>query len=146
MYYREMLQEDIPIVTKMYVETFNSPPWNDVWTEETAGKRLMQMISCEEAYGLLAYEDYLLCGMALGCTEQFITETMFDLKEFCVRNDMRSHGIGSLLLEELERRLKGMGVGSICLFTSGGKGIDVFYQKRGYETYSEMVMMGKKLN
>lgn len=145
MLYREMLIEDIPVVTKMYVETFNSPPWNDFWTEETAGKRLLQMISCKEAYGLLAYQDNILCGMALGCTEQFITDTIFDLKEFCVRNDMRSHGIGSQLLEELERRLKNMGVGSIYLFTSEGKGVDVFYQKRGYDTYSEMVMMGKKL-
>lgn len=41
----------------MYIETFNSPPWNDEWTIENASKRLHQMIHCEDFYGIKAYQE-----------------------------------------------------------------------------------------
>ena len=69
----------------MYVETFNAPPWNDAWTEETAGKRLGQMAAAETFYGICAFEEEVLCGMVLGFSEQFYDGVLFEIKEFCVK-------------------------------------------------------------
>lgn len=63
----EMLDE----MAQIYVDTFNSEPWNDHWTFETARKRLHQMIQVEDFVGMTAYEDGRLCGMILGSKEQF---------------------------------------------------------------------------
>lgn len=47
MYYREMSKEDIPIVTKMYVETFRPGvlvPAKNVWEAKTPGHELFKML------------------------------------------------------------------------------------------------------
>lgn len=145
MKYEEVTLTDINELAIMYIETFNSPPWNDEWTIESASKRLHQMIHCEDFYGLKAYQDEILCGMILGSQEQFYNGIMFNIKEFCVKNEKRSQGIGTKILIEFENRLKNKGVTEIVLFTSRNDETEGFYQKRGLKSYNSMVMMGKEL-
>lgn len=66
MEYKEISIEQINDLAKMYINTFNSEPWNDKWTTETAEKRLSQMINVEDFYGILAYKQGELCGMIYG--------------------------------------------------------------------------------
>lgn len=145
MKFEEINLTDIEELAKMYVETFNSPPWNDEWSMETASKRLYQMINSEDSYGLKAYEDGLLCGMILGAKEQYYNGIMFNLKEFCVKNEMRNKGIGTRIFDEFEQRLKNNGITEIVLFTSRDDSTESFYIKRGLTSYNGMVMMGKQL-
>ncbi len=145
MRFEEISLDDIGELSKMYVETFNAPPWNDEWTIEAAAKRLTQFVNCEDSYGLTAYEDNVLLGMILGSEEQFYTGNMFNIKEFCVKNDMRSKGIGTKILAEFENRLKSKGIVSIVLFTSRNDGTKGFYENRGYGEIKDMVMMAKGL-
>lgn len=143
--FKEITISEIGILADMYVHTFNSPPWNDEWTIETAYKRLHQMINCEGSYGLIAYKEEVLCGMILGSEEQFYNGVMFNIKEFCVKNEMRNKGLGTIILKEFEKRLKSKGITEIILFTSKEDGTEGFYHKRGLKSYNEMVMMGKQL-
>jgi len=136
---------DIEKLAIMYVETFNAPPWNDDWTIETSSKRLHQMINCEGFYGLMAYENEELCGMILGSEEQFYNGIMFNIKEFCVKNDIRNSGIGTKILTEFEKQLKEKQISEIILFTSRDDGTEGFYEKRGLKSYNGMFMMGKQL-
>ena len=143
MKFEEINLTDIEELAKMYVETFNSPPWNDEWSMETASKRLYQMINSEDSYGLKAYEDGLLCGMILGAKEQYYNGIMFNIKEFCVKNEIRNKGIGTRIFDEFEQRLKNNGITEIVLFTSRDDSTESFYKKRGLTSYNDMVMMGK---
>lgn len=102
-------------------------------------------MNCEGTYGLIAYEDDLICGMILGCEEQFYNGTMFNIKEFCVRNDLRNKGVGTKILEEFEKCLRDKGIREIILFTSRDDGTELFYRKRGLQSYNGMVMMDKEL-
>ncbi|GAA0126823.1 GNAT family N-acetyltransferase [Clostridium sp. CTA-19] len=145
MYFKEMNISNIELIVDMYVTTFNSPPWNDEWTVKTASKRLCQMMNCDGAYGLIAYEDELICGMILGNEEQFYNGIIFNIKEFCVRNDIRNKGLGKMILEEFEKRLKNKGITEIVLFTSKDDSNEKFYKKRGFHTFDKIVMMGKEL-
>lgn len=145
MRFEEITLSDISKLVKMYVDTFNSPPWNDEWSIETASKRLKQMINCEGFYGVMAYEEGILCGMILGSEEQFYDGIIFNIKEFCVKNEMRKKGIGTKILTEFEKRLKNKDITEIILFTSRADGTEGFYQRRGLKTYNSMVMMGKEL-
>jgi GNAT superfamily N-acetyltransferase len=145
MSFEEITLSDINEITGMYVETFNSAPWNDEWTIETASKRLHQMINCEGFYGLKAYEEGILCGMILGSEEQYYNGIMFNIKEFCVKNEMRNKGTGTKLLTEFETRLKARGVTEIILFTSRDDATEGFYQKRSFKAINSIVMMGKEM-
>lgn len=145
MKFEEISLLDINELSSMYVETFNSPPWNDEWSIETASKRLGQMINYEDFYGIKAYKEDILCGMILGNQEQFYNGIMFNIKEFCVKNEMRNKGIGTKILTEFEKELKNKGITEIILFTSRNDGTEGFYHKRGLKSYNSMVMMGKEL-
>ncbi|MGL5347256.1 MAG: GNAT family N-acetyltransferase [Peptostreptococcaceae bacterium] len=137
--------EDVKRLAELYVETFNSEPWNDNWTIETAQKRLQQIINVEDFYGILAVDNNVLCGMILGSEEQFYDGTMFNIKEFCVRNGMRGKGIGSWIFIEFEKRLKDKGINEIILFTSRGDYTEKFYKKYGLQSYESLVFMGKQI-
>lgn len=143
--YRDIKTEDLSVISRMYVETFNAHPWNDEWTEETAGKRLSQMLKPEESYGICAYENGELCAMILGCSEQFYNGLIFEIKEFCVRNNVRGKGIGSAIYGEFEKRLREKGIKSVKLFTLRGEATEHFYEKHGFETDEEMIWMNKTL-
>ena len=43
--YEEITIDHLDELASLYVETFNSEPWNDKWTISTATKRLHQMIN-----------------------------------------------------------------------------------------------------
>ena len=145
MTYEPLSETHLPEIIEMYVAAFNAPPWNDKWTAETATKRLRQMMHCEGFMGLVCYKDKAPCGMILGNVEHYFDCTHFVIKEFCVRLDLRGFGIGAKLLHEFETRLKACGVGKIYLLTSRTEETERFYQKRGYESWNSMVMMGKSL-
>lgn len=49
--YKELTKEHIRDISEAYVETFNSEPWNDKWTVESASNRISQMINCEDFDG-----------------------------------------------------------------------------------------------
>ena len=71
LYYEEITLEHLDELADLYVETFNSEPWNDEWTIDTAKKRLHQIINTEDSYGICVYYDSIMCGGILGCVEHF---------------------------------------------------------------------------
>ena len=145
MKFKEIESSDIREIANMYVDTFNSPPWNDKWTVDIASKRLSQMMNCEGAYGIVAYEDKKICGMILGCEEEFYTGIVFNVKEFCINNKIRGKGFGTRILEEFQERLKSKGISEIILLTLRGNSTEGFYQKKGFVNYDKMIVMGKQL-
>ena len=143
--YKSITLADIPALAEMYVGTFNSAPWNEKWTVETASKRLHQRIQVEDFYGLMAFHNNVLCGMILGGVEQFYNGVMFNIKEFCVKNGMRGQGIGTKIFKEFETRIKTLGVTEIVLFSSKGDFTEHFYHNQGLINYNGFTLMGKHL-
>jgi len=146
MIYEPINESDLPELSTMFVEAFNAPPWNDRWTSETATKRLRQMMNCEGFIGLACYKDKILSGMILGNIEHYFDCTHFHIKEFCVRLNLRGSGIGTQLLNEFEARLNARGVSKVYLFTSRTDETEKIYQRRGYRSWNDMVIMGKSLH
>ena len=68
--YKEIEKDDLAALAAMYVETFNAPPWNDAWSQETAEIRLRQMAEAKTFYGICAFEGEMLCGMIFGFAEK----------------------------------------------------------------------------
>lgn len=143
--YRELTKEHIDEIAEIYVRAFNSEPWNDEWTVETAAKRISQMINCEGFDGLVACEDEKILAMILGNHEYYYNGMHFQIKEFCVDLNLRGKGIGVKLIEEFTNRLKSKGIDQIILFTARGDKTEGFYKKHGFKNFEEMIMMGKEI-
>lgn len=141
--YREIVSEDVCALAKIYAETFNSDPWYDKWTLETAEKRLSQMVKNGGFFGLLSYDESGITGMIMGESEQYFDGVVFNIKEYCVKNELRGKGIGTELLGEFERRLRGMGIREAVLMTNLED--EEFYKKRGFHRSRGIIYMGKEL-
>ena len=81
--------------------------------------------------------------MILGEDEQYFDGVIFNIKEFCVRNVLRGKGIGTELLAEFERNLKGMGIRETVLMTNLED--EDFYKKRGFHRSRGVIYMGKEM-
>ncbi len=143
--YKELTKEHIKEVAEIYVDAFNSEPWNDQWTVESASKRISQMLNCEGFDGLVVYEDQKVVGMILGNHEYYYNGMHFHIKEFCVDIKLRGNGLGAQLIDEFTNRLKNKGIDEIILFTSIGDSTEGFYKKHGFKSFDSMVMMGKQI-
>lgn len=143
--YKELTREHINEIAEIYVRAFNSEPWNDEWTIESASKRISQMINCEGFDGFVACEGEKILGMILGNHEYYYNGMHFHIKEFCVDLDLRGKGVGAKLIEEFTKRLRVKGIDEIVLFTSRGEGTEGFYKKHGFKSFEGMVIMGKEI-
>ena len=141
--YRKITMADLPELAKIYAETFNSDPWYDKWTQKTAEKRLAQKISNSGFFGLVSFDESGITGMILGEEEQYFDGVIFSIKEFCVKNELRGKGIGTELLKEFERQLKGMGIRETVLMTNLED--EEFYKKRGFNRSRGIIYMGKEM-
>ncbi len=136
----------LPELAKLYVKTYNAPPWNDEWDEEIVKQKLSQMMHCEGFLGFVSKDSCdTITGMIVGEKEIYFNCIQFFIKDFCVAHDLRGTGIGSELLKELERQLISMGIWRMYLFTSRTDDTEGFYQKRGFTSWDDMVMMGKTI-
>ena len=143
--YKEIEKDDLAALAAMYVETFNAPPWNDAWSQETAEIRLRQMAEAKTFYGICAFEGEMLCGMIFGFAEQFYDGVLFEIKEFCVKNTSRGNGIGSAIYREFEKRLRERNIKETMLMTLRGNATEHFYEKNGFETEKDLIFMKKQL-
>lgn len=145
MKFEELEKKHVEEISKMYVKSFNMPPWNEEWTVETASKRILQIMSCDASYGLAVYEDSQIVGMILGYEEQFYNGILFQIKEFCVDINKRKGGLGTEILKEFEKRVKQRGADGIILYTSRDDSTEGFYRRRGLYYCEDIIMMSKRL-
>lgn len=143
--YQEISLEVIHECALLYVETFNSEPWNDEWDFDNAYHRLKDIYNTPGFYGLVAVEDGNIIAAVFGCTEYWYKGKTYDLKEMFVKNGMRGTGVGSKLLGTLHTCLCEKGVNDVHLFTAEGDLTEKFYSKNGYERIDGMVMMSGKI-
>ncbi len=128
----------------LYLETFNSEPWNDQWSDITAYKRLEDIFNTPGFHGLVISEENKIKGAVLGNLEQWFEGYMYNLKEMFVNRENKGSGIGSLLIRELENTIKSLDAKSVVLFTSKGDLTEKFYLKNGFKSEEDMVMMLKQ--
>ncbi|MDE6731701.1 MAG: GNAT family N-acetyltransferase [Oscillospiraceae bacterium] len=126
---------------KLFVSVFNSEPWNDKWTEETAVLRLENMMRTNTFIGKALYSENELKGFIYGQKEYYFNGIHFQIQEFCVKSDEQKKGYGKALLQELRNELDTLGVVNVYLITSHGESTEGYYQRRGFVTSDNMILM-----
>lgn len=142
MEYREIVPADRAELAKVYAGAFNTEPWFEKWSAETAEKRLSAMMGNSGFFGLAAVVDGEIVGMIMGDEKQYYDGVTFTVNEFCVKNELRGRGIGTALFKEFEKRIKGRGIRALELCTVSED--EAFYKRLGFGTCAT-IMMGKEL-
>lgn len=138
-------EADISGCAHVFVRVFNGSPWNDGWELETAVKRLTECYRAPGFHGVIAKEKSEAIGFALGAIEQWDRHQLFYLREMCVAPERQRHGIGTKLIEALERELTSKTVARFYLLTVRDGFAQAFYERCGFSNCSDMMMLGKRL-
>lgn len=110
------------------------------WTEQTAYRRLHQIITMEDSLILLQVEGERLIGFLMGYFKQFDDSRGFYLEEILVAAEMQNRGYGSSLMGYLERELRRCDCDWIELLTTTDEPHQQFYRKQGFARSHKLVL------
>lgn len=142
---RELDESDLPEATRLYVRVFNAPPWNDQWTEVTAGTRLRQTFDTPGALGVAMWEAGRMTGIAIGYEEQWYSGVHYSLKELFVEPTLQGSGVGTRLMDRLMQVLRERDVERIYLLTAHDSPAATFYEKLGFQRSRYTTLMKRDL-
>jgi GNAT superfamily N-acetyltransferase len=127
------------------VEAFAGEPWREPWTQESAARRLREILDSPGSLGLVALDGAGgVAGFLLGMRETTARGEVFCVQWVCVRPDAQHGGVGHALLEELERALDDLGVRTSYLLTARDEGLETFYERCGYRRDPRYVWMERR--
>ena len=144
MEYRPFTLEDLPRTAKLYVDYYNAYEDGE-GTIETTTKRIHQVMTREDAFGLLLEDKGRLLGFAMGYFEQYDDCQAYDLIEIVVAGERQNQGLGTAFMLELERRVREKGAMLIQLQSVNDAKHEHFYDKLGFKDAKNLVLKTKML-
>ena len=139
---RKIEVEDIPSILPIYIAYYNEQE-DGCWTEITAGKRIHQVLSMEDSYGLIMEGHDAIVGFAMGYFKQYDDINGYTLEEIVIATEYQNKGYGSALLKELEMRVCKEGAACIELQAVNDEQHEHYYGKAGYRNTKNFVMKVK---
>ncbi|WP_125152318.1 GNAT family N-acetyltransferase [Clostridium rectalis] len=141
----EFKYKDLKECIYLFIDAFKSEPWNDKWDFNTAFKRLEDIYYTPKFNGLVYKIDNKIVGVIMGNYEQWYEGMYYNLKEFFVDKTIQGRGIGSKMIDILERELKERGIKSIQLLTIKNHKTEGFYMNNGYKSQKYIINMSKNI-
>lgn len=139
---RDITPSDIPSVLPIYIDYYNRVEGSS-WTEETAGRRIEQVLTMKDSYGLMAERDNEVIGFIMAYFKQYDDIIVYSLEEILIKYEHQRKGLGSSFLDELERRVREKGASSIELDAVNDDMHEKFYRKAGYKGTDSLVLKVK---
>lgn len=139
-----MTADDIKLVLPLYLEYYNGHE-DACWTEETAARRIRQVITVQDGYSLLLEDAGEAIGFAMGYFKQYDDLLGYTLEEILVASAHQNRGVGSWFLSELEREVHRQGATLMELISVNDEMHDRFYGKAGYYKSTTLLPRGKWL-
>ena len=108
--YRQANSSDIPALAAAMSRAYSEAPWNEVWKEDRAIRRVSSILGNYGGFGVAAVENGETVGAALGFIDPYADEDFFFVSELFVVPGRKKQGIGRGLLERLESELRAKGI------------------------------------
>jgi len=124
---------EIEVIKGLFTGVFTIEPWNDDWSnKEQLDLYLSDLVGQNNSltYGL--FEDEKLIGVSMGHIRHWYSGTEYYIDELCIQTDKQGNGIGTYLLNEIEKGIKEVGLVQIFLQTESNVPAYGFYQKNGF--------------
>jgi len=143
MRFKVMGIKDIDLVVPLYIEYYNNHE-EGCWTEETAKRRIRQVMTMDGSYSLMMKDDEgEVCGFVMGYYKQYDDIVGYTLEEILIAHEYQNIGYGSALLAELEARVKEAGASCVELQAVKDEMHERYYGKAGYGDAKNFVLKVK---
>lgn len=132
-------ESDLQELAPVYLEIFNSSPWNDKWTDETSQGYMQELFSTPNFFGLVAREENEILGALMGNIGYYSDEKAYFLSDLFVKK--RRHGVGRNLYVSARKKLKKEGITKFYYYTIKNSYAYGFYKALGAKEMSELIML-----
>lgn len=138
----EMKVEEVEQVLPLYIDYYNNYE-GSCWTDETAGRRIRQVLRMDDSYALIMKDDETPVGFVMGYFKQYDDIVGYTLEEIIISSSYRQKGLGTILLKELEDRVRERGASCIELEAVNDEMHHKYYAKAGFLNADNFVMKVK---
>lgn len=142
---RKLLLDDIDKCVKLLIATYNPPPWNNCWTEESGTRYLSELISNNNFIGFVIEEDDAIIGAMFAHRKVWWTNDELFVDELFIKPECQNRGYGKQLMDQVEGLSKELGLGGVTLLTNDNHPAKLFYEKNGYVMADHVVFMYKEV-
>lgn len=140
----KITQNMIEDCVDLYIETFTKEPWNDVYdSREQVVNFFNNHFNNNYFVGYVAKLDDNLVALSIGMKKPWISGFEYYIDEFCVSYELQGTGIGSKFIKVIDEDIKNQGMNAIILNTEKNYPSHKFYEKNGFETLGELIIMAK---
>jgi aminoglycoside 6'-N-acetyltransferase I len=141
---REMLPDDLDACVNLLMETYNPPPWNNHWTQETGTRYLSELMSNNNFIGYVITESDRITGAMFSHRKTWWTNDEIFIDELFIKPDRQRQGYGEKLIAQAEKLSKELGLGGVTLLTNKYHPAKLFYEKNGYVAAEHVLFMYKE--
>lgn len=99
---RPLTLNDISDCAKIYMQSYNQPPWNYKFTFEKAVKYLIEYTDRKRFAGFVLCEGNEIAGAMFGHTKTWWTNDLLYIDELFISPTKQRMGYGKLLIEHAE--------------------------------------------
>ncbi|GAB1256450.1 hypothetical protein NBRC116494_09520 [Aurantivibrio plasticivorans] len=142
---RMFTSADLKATSRLYVDVFAGPPWNERWTIDWALDRLTMIFQSPGFLGHVYEVNGKIVGVIAGRSNSFKGRRELEIVELFVSKRCQSDGVGKALLSAIEEQAGNNGYSHSVLLTSQRVPAFNFYLRRGYRANADMVMMSRAL-
>jgi len=142
----ELSPNDIEPCARLYVATFNAPPWNENWNIKGALERIQFLMGIPTSLGFKLIQNQEIVGFWIGYIRVGFDE--LHIEEVVVHPNHQKKGLGKKLVSSVEETASKKALKKITLCTLVDSYIEKFYGGLGFTkaiiTFMEKPSRGSK--
>lgn len=142
---RDYIPSDLEACARLLIEAYNTEPWNNHWTMETATRYLSEFVSNDQFVGFVICKDDAVIGAMFAHRKTWWTNDELFLDELYIAPPLQRQGYGESLLEHAERYAKSQNLAGLTLLTNRYFPAKRFYEKHKYVLAGHVIYMYKEI-
>lgn len=128
----------------LFIDTFSKEPWNDEYdSREQVKNFFINHMKNNYFLGYIGLVNNKIVALSIGMKKPWICGMEYYIDEFCISYDYQGEGIGSLFLNNIEKLLVDENVQGMILNTEKDYPSCKFYEKNGFRTLGNLIVLGK---
>lgn len=143
---RAMKTEDIPACADILCRVYNNELWMCRWERETAIAYLSDFFEAKKFVGYVICEEGQVIGALFAHEKIWWNNSEVFVEEMFVDPDRQRRGLGTSLLQEIEKYVEEHQLAGITLSTNKYAPAPLFYKRNGFVDCEHVLFMAKEVN